>query len=799
MANPPVLKLGGHGPVLKTPSLAAVAPDMGILSQLVSMGFTIERAKKALIETRNNIGQALDWLDKNAEWEVPADLMNQSLLEVQPGFGTTDTTMTAVQAREYLGHAMDVDPPAHKTPELPSAVAIASLEAAASPAAPLVSRYETNSKDAYRERKRQKEIEKARMEKQAQVEEAARLRAEVAAERATRAGNLGASGTDTAVSAGHAASHATREATGGHLSAPLHSASSSVGMSPAELDAHTAELKAFEERKRQREAEEERKRKAQEAADRERIRREIEEERASKFGTAASEKSGLSAAEQKAAYEAKQKEKQKEAWKLEQEANQRRLAELRQQLKEDRERKESLRQAAKSSAAQPSTAAPKVCAAPAPSAAPRPPSDASAMAVDPTLPKKSVAEELAEARRARLGITTVTGTQAHAGSTPYRPSQATSNEDEDDAHMGIDEIKARNKARAKPSGISEAAPAAPVAEPEPSGPESLRDMHQRRHEAQRRKEQEEAERKARADRAARMIANTASLASSTSPTPTSPTPSSGSEGVFFSNPAASTSMMDTSDIPLETSLGDLPEPLVEISLRLPDGRVKRARFKARDPVTAVHKYAASWLPLETIFTLLIPMPRREFTEESMHTVSLSDAGLAPRGTLTVLLLQNRGQVTAAPPRPANLLHMMNMVNYNGSEMEAAEELANMSYEDLLALQERLGYVPTGLTDREIAALPSSSYRPDPSSDDGAFCLVCQEDIEPNSLVVTLPKCNHIFHKQCVQQWLKDNRTCPTCRTRIYIGKSQGSSSSTQHNRDEDDEQDPDQDSSSHSY
>jgi len=756
MSNPPVLKLGGHGPVHRTPSLAAVAPDMGILSQLVDMGFHIERAKKALIESRNNMGQALDWLDRNADWEIPAEVFNQSLVEAQPGFGVplsaADAFAFTSQERSSLGTEMQVDSASDTHPQKPSAVAIASLDSAASPAAPMASRYESSSKDAYRERMRQKEIEKARLEKLKQVEEAARLRAEVASERSKR-GGVHASTHDTTSQSEHST-------TQGAPASVSHATTSSNAM---DIDAHTAELKAFEERKRQREAEEERKKKLQEAADRERIKREIEEERERKFG--ASEKPTLTPAEQKAAFEAKQKEKAKEAWKVEQDANQRRLAELRQQLKEDRERKEQQRLQAKSSAAQGSTAAPKVSpAAPVPTSHPNAagaPEVAPSAPVDPNAPQKSAAEQLAEARRARLGITTLSGTQAYSATNPF-PTQRKTSDDDDDEHLTIDQIKERNKLRAK---LTSAAPE-PVAEPEaPTGPESLRDIHQKRFEEQRRKEKEMEERRARAERAERMVAISTSLAtsSSSSAQPTS------------STSVASSSRMEE-DLPLETSSSDILEKLVDISLRLPDGRVKKARFKARDPISAVHKYAASWLPLDSIFSLLIPMPRREFTEENMHQITLDEAGLAPRGILTVLTLANRGQVTAAPPRPANLQHLMGMVNYEGSEMEAAEELANMSYEELLELQERVGFVNPGLTSRELKSLPSTTYT-GPAEDtaeegtsDGAFCVVCQEDIVKDSLVVTLPKCGHMFHKGCVQQWLQNNRACPACRTRVYIGK-----------------------------
>ncbi|XP_065151308.2 RING finger protein 150a [Paramisgurnus dabryanus] len=45
------------------------------------------------------------------------------------------------------------------------------------------------------------------------------------------------------------------------------------------------------------------------------------------------------------------------------------------------------------------------------------------------------------------------------------------------------------------------------------------------------------------------------------------------------------------------------------------------------------------------------------------------------------------------------------------------------------------------------------------------CAVCIEDYKPNDVVRTLP-CRHVFHKNCVDPWLQDHRTCPMCKMNI---------------------------------
>lgn len=51
------------------------------------------------------------------------------------------------------------------------------------------------------------------------------------------------------------------------------------------------------------------------------------------------------------------------------------------------------------------------------------------------------------------------------------------------------------------------------------------------------------------------------------------------------------------------------------------------------------------------------------------------------------------------------------------------------------------------------------------------CSVCLEGFEADQLVTYWPKCKHLFHKECSDDWVKKNPTCPNCK-REYIPKSQ---------------------------
>ncbi|KAL1526720.1 hypothetical protein AB1Y20_015417 [Prymnesium parvum] len=45
------------------------------------------------------------------------------------------------------------------------------------------------------------------------------------------------------------------------------------------------------------------------------------------------------------------------------------------------------------------------------------------------------------------------------------------------------------------------------------------------------------------------------------------------------------------------------------------------------------------------------------------------------------------------------------------------------------------------------------------------CAVCLQEMIAEELAVRLP-CDHTFHEECVRQWLRNQHTCPTCRSAL---------------------------------
>lgn len=96
------------------------------------------------------------------------------------------------------------------------------------------------------------------------------------------------------------------------------------------------------------------------------------------------------------------------------------------------------------------------------------------------------------------------------------------------------------------------------------------------------------------------------------------------------------------------------------------------------------------------------------------------------------------------------------------------DIDNMSYEELLALEERIGSVSTALSEEQFAkCLRRSMYRPvaaevNRSVVDDIKCSICQEEYMEGEEVGRLG-CEHQYHVCCIHQWLRQKNWCPICK------------------------------------
>ncbi|KAK2453048.1 RING/U-box superfamily protein [Trifolium repens] len=111
------------------------------------------------------------------------------------------------------------------------------------------------------------------------------------------------------------------------------------------------------------------------------------------------------------------------------------------------------------------------------------------------------------------------------------------------------------------------------------------------------------------------------------------------------------------------------------------------------------------------------------------------------------------------------------------------DIDDMSYEELLALEERMGTVSTALTEEALSdSLKRSIYQSAPLDDasncvnedkGGIKCCICQEEYVVGDEVGRL-QCSHKYHVDCIQDWLRLKNWCPICKGSAALSNSSSS-------------------------
>ena len=127
--------------------------------------------------------------------------------------------------------------------------------------------------------------------------------------------------------------------------------------------------------------------------------------------------------------------------------------------------------------------------------------------------------------------------------------------------------------------------------------------------------------------------------------------------------------------------------------------------------------------------------------------------------LLEISLQNK---TSLNPFETNQEHKYNIDNsfdLNNS-IENDIDVDNMTYEELLELENKIGYVKKGVSIEQKLSLKIEQYSP--NKIDCKECVICKELFKENEFIRIL-NCSHVFHINCIDEWFKDNKICPICK------------------------------------
>ncbi|XP_042506327.1 putative RING-H2 finger protein ATL69 [Macadamia integrifolia] len=73
---------------------------------------------------------------------------------------------------------------------------------------------------------------------------------------------------------------------------------------------------------------------------------------------------------------------------------------------------------------------------------------------------------------------------------------------------------------------------------------------------------------------------------------------------------------------------------------------------------------------------------------------------------------------------------------------------------------------TGLDNPTIESYPKAvigESRRQPKPDENT-CTICLSEYQLRETIRTIPQCQHFFHADCIDEWLRMNASCPVCRT-----------------------------------
>jgi hypothetical protein len=193
-----------------------------------------------------------------------------------------------------------------------------------------------------------------------------------------------------------------------------------------------------------------------------------------------------------------------------------------------------------------------------------------------------------------------------------------------------------------------------------------------------------------------------------------------------------------------------------LRIRLPGGETTRHRFAVTATLDEVLNWALAagtgggGAGAAVGYHLSIPFPPRQFSAGDL-SLTVAAVGLVPTGTLCISAEGSRGQILQA--------HRSN------GQASMEEGPTDMSYEALMEWEEHRNAMGGG---RQSKAIKLQTFVLEECSEEigDQICSICRCDFGKGDEVSRLPSCNHLFHADCISEWLSRSHTCPVCRADV---------------------------------
>ncbi|KAJ4976209.1 hypothetical protein NE237_001315 [Protea cynaroides] len=138
---------------------------------------------------------------------------------------------------------------------------------------------------------------------------------------------------------------------------------------------------------------------------------------------------------------------------------------------------------------------------------------------------------------------------------------------------------------------------------------------------------------------------------------------------------------------------------------------------------------------------------------------------------------HRPYLRILPEDEVAILDFPGLGNFGDLHSGMRLDIDHMSYEELLALEERIGNVKIGLTQETIIRHLKTRYHvsraacinldePLGMDQEAETCIICQDEYENMDKIGTLD-CGHEYHAKCIKKWLLVKNVCPICKISAF--------------------------------
>ncbi|KAK9064113.1 hypothetical protein SSX86_017985 [Deinandra increscens subsp. villosa] len=103
-------------------------------------------------------------------------------------------------------------------------------------------------------------------------------------------------------------------------------------------------------------------------------------------------------------------------------------------------------------------------------------------------------------------------------------------------------------------------------------------------------------------------------------------------------------------------------------------------------------------------------------------------------------------------------------NFPDMHQDMRLDIESMGYEELLALEERIGYVRSGLSKDEMFKCLSEEIYDDAMDQNHDRCTICLDEYKNGEKIERMKKCGHKYHGDCIKKWMVMKKVCPICRS-----------------------------------